>query len=144
MRLVSRSTNRNSPPNIPTVVAITTTTLPQFGSDERKRAAKIQSFATPRKSSASTASRPRCEKRRNDDEFVAMSEAAGAHVDRGVYVAGALYEKGVRVSAVRGVTIAGTLGGVLSGVTAVGNDLTWFGSVGAPSLLVSGLTLAGS
>jgi hypothetical protein len=33
-------------------------------------------------------------KERNSDEFVSMSEDAGASVDRGVYTAGALYEKG--------------------------------------------------
>lgn len=33
-------------------------------------------------------------KPRNSDEFIAMSEAAGASVDRGVYTAGVLYEKG--------------------------------------------------
>lgn len=33
-------------------------------------------------------------KPRNSDEFITMSEAAGASVDRGVYTAGVLYEKG--------------------------------------------------
>jgi hypothetical protein len=33
-------------------------------------------------------------KARNSDRFVPMAEAAGANVDRGVYTAGALYEKG--------------------------------------------------
>jgi hypothetical protein len=33
-------------------------------------------------------------KPRNSDEFIAMSEAAGASVDQGVYTAGVLYEKG--------------------------------------------------
>ena len=33
-------------------------------------------------------------KTRNSDEFVSMAEAAGADVNRGVYTAGALYEKG--------------------------------------------------
>jgi hypothetical protein len=33
-------------------------------------------------------------KERNDDFFVSMAEDAGAHVDRGVWAAGALYEKG--------------------------------------------------
>jgi hypothetical protein len=33
-------------------------------------------------------------KERNDSEFVSMAEDAGAHVDRGVWAAGAIYEKG--------------------------------------------------
>src|SRR5207249_1591344 len=33
-------------------------------------------------------------KERNDSEFVSMSEDAGADVERGVWAAGALYEKG--------------------------------------------------
>jgi hypothetical protein len=33
-------------------------------------------------------------KERNDSEFVSMAEDAGAHVERGVWAAGALYEKG--------------------------------------------------
>src|SRR5438046_8572483 len=33
-------------------------------------------------------------KERNDSEFVSMSVDAGAHVERGVWAAGALYEKG--------------------------------------------------
>lgn len=56
---------------------------------------------------------------------------------------GYLYEKGVFIRPVRGVTIAGSLGGVLQSVEAVGNDLRFYGSVGSPSLLVRGLTIAG-
>src|SRR5207248_10029121 len=33
-------------------------------------------------------------KERNDSEFVSMSVDAGAHVERGVWAAGAVYEKG--------------------------------------------------
>ena len=57
---------------------------------------------------------------------------------------GYLYEKGTFVRPVRGVTIAGSLGGVLRSIEAVGNDLRFYGSVGAPSLLVRGLTIAGN
>ena len=57
---------------------------------------------------------------------------------------GYLYENGRFASAVRGVTIAGSVESLLNGVAAVGNDLTWYGAMGAPSLLVTGLTVAGS
>lgn len=57
---------------------------------------------------------------------------------------GMLYEKGRVSRAVRGVTIAGTVASMLKGVSAVGPDLTWFGSTGAPSFLLPSVTVAGN
>jgi PmbA protein len=57
---------------------------------------------------------------------------------------GFFYRNGEFEHAVRGVTVAGRLSDLLTGVAMIGDDLTWFGSTGAPSLLVTGLTVAGA
>lgn len=57
---------------------------------------------------------------------------------------GFLYEKGSFQRAVRGVTIAGQLKDFFKKITAVGDDLTWYGSFGAPSFLVEALAVAGT
>lgn len=56
---------------------------------------------------------------------------------------GVLYENGKPKQAVRGVTVAGTVSSVLKSVSMIGNDLTWYGSIGAPSFLVPRMTIAG-
>ena len=58
--------------------------------------------------------------------------------------AGVLYKKGRPVSAVRGVTMAGTVDDVLRRVQCVGSDFRWYGSIGCPSLLVRSLSIAGA
>ena len=57
---------------------------------------------------------------------------------------GLLYENGAFVRPVRGITIAGTLSGVLNSIEAVGNDLRFYGTTGSPSLLVGGMSIAGN
>jgi PmbA protein len=57
---------------------------------------------------------------------------------------GDLYKQGEFVRPVRGVTIAGRLDTLLKNIAEVGNDLTWYGSVGSPSFLVPELTIAGT
>jgi PmbA protein len=57
---------------------------------------------------------------------------------RGVYV-----ENGELCGAVSGVTIADNLIDFLKKITAVGNDLTFFGSTGAPTVVVEDITIAG-
>lgn len=85
----------------------------------------------------------------SEDKVFFLHDVMGLHMadpitgEFSLGASGALYENGKRVQTVRGVTIAGTVGGLLKKITAVGNDLTWYGSAGAPSLLVSGLTVAG-
>lgn len=56
---------------------------------------------------------------------------------------GFLIESGKLVRPVRGITIAGNLVDLLSRVVKVGSDLRMYGSSGAPTLLVDGLSIAG-
>jgi PmbA protein len=77
-------------------------------------------------------------------DVIGMHTADPASGDFSVGASGAWVEKGRVRRGVRGVTLAGNLKGVLSGVTAVADDLTWLGSFGAPTFLVKGLTLGGS
>ena len=61
---------------------------------------------------------------------------------RGIWV-----EKGRPLHAVREVTIAGTIDGVLGGIVGIGDDLRFtplLGGTGAPSFLVEGLTVSGT
>lgn len=60
---------------------------------------------------------------------------------------GLMVRDGAFAEPVREATIAGTIPGMLAGLVAVGNDLRWlpFGdSIGAPTLLIEGMTLAGA
>jgi len=57
--------------------------------------------------------------------------------------AGFLIENGQITRPVAEITIAGNLRDMFSGITHVGNDLTWFGSRAAPSVAIGGLTIAG-
>jgi PmbA protein len=52
-------------------------------------------------------------------------------------------ERGERVRPVEEFTIAGNLGTMLAGVEAVGADLRFLGSLGAPSLRIARMTIAG-
>ncbi len=58
--------------------------------------------------------------------------------------AGFLYKGGKFSHAVRGMTMAGTVGGLLKNVAAVGNEVHWTSSLGAPYMLVNGITLSGN
>jgi PmbA protein len=71
----------------------------------------------------------------------------GVNVVTGDYSRGATglwIENGQLTHAVEEVTIAGNLGEMLRGVTAIGNDLVFRGSVAAPTLRVDGMTIAGA
>jgi PmbA protein len=52
-------------------------------------------------------------------------------------------ERGERVRPVQEITIAGNLGAMLEGVDAIGADLRFLGGVGAPSLRIERMTIAG-
>ncbi len=53
-------------------------------------------------------------------------------------------ERGERVRPVQEITIAGNLGAMLASIEAVGADLHFLGSLGAPSLRVARMTIAGA
>lgn len=83
-----------------------------------------------------------------------VRELQGVHVglnpvtgEVSVGARGRWIEKGEPVHAVREVTIAGTIDGLLKGVVGVGNDLRFtplLGGIGTPSILVEGLTVSGT
>lgn len=82
-------------------------------------------------------------------EGLLITEVMGVHTanaitgDFSVGAAGFLLRGGDRVHPVKGVALAGNLLKLLGHVVRVGSDLRWFGSTGAPSLLVEGLSVGG-
>ncbi len=79
--------------------------------------------------------------------YVTSLMGFGVNVVTGDYSRGATglwIENGQLTHAVEEVTIAGNLGEMLRGVTAIGNDLVFRGSVAAPTLRVDGMTIAGA
>jgi len=64
--------------------------------------------------------------------------------DYSLGIMGERIEKGKRTHGVRGVTIAGNLLDLLNTVEAVGNDLVFTGSLGSPTLWVSGVSVGGA
>ena len=57
--------------------------------------------------------------------------------------AGFLIENGEISRPVAEITIAGNLNDIFAGITHVGSDITWFGSRAAPTIAISGMTIAG-
>ncbi|MDD4837550.1 MAG: metallopeptidase TldD-related protein, partial [Dethiosulfovibrio sp.] len=57
---------------------------------------------------------------------------------------GIMIENGVAKGPVSGVTVAGNVLDLLKAVSHVGTDLRFFGDMGAPSLVVRDVALAGS
>jgi PmbA protein len=53
-------------------------------------------------------------------------------------------ERGARAYPVEEITVAGNLGGMLQGIDAIAGDLRFMGSLGAPSLRISRMTIAGA
>jgi PmbA protein len=79
--------------------------------------------------------------------YVTSLMGFGVNVVTGDYSRGATglwIENGQLTHAVEEVTIAGNLGEMLRGVTAIGNDLVFRSSVAAPTLRVDGMTIAGA
>jgi len=58
--------------------------------------------------------------------------------------AGFLIENGQLTRPVQEITVAGNLNDMFSQVIAAANDLTWFGSVAAPTLAIADMTVAGT
>ncbi len=79
--------------------------------------------------------------------YVTSLMGFGVNVVTGDYSRGATglwIENGQLTHAVEEVTIAGKLGEMLRGVTAIGNDLVFRGSVAAPTLRIDGMIIAGA
>jgi PmbA protein len=79
--------------------------------------------------------------------YVTSLMGFGVNVVTGDYsrgAAGLWIENGQLTHAVEEVTIAGNLREMLRGVTAIGNDLVFRGSVAAPTLRIDGMTIAGA
>jgi PmbA protein len=78
-----------------------------------------------------------------------VSELMGLHTLDPISGDFSLGAKGVRISGgvpgepVAGVTIAGNLLDLLNKVAAVGSDVTFFGSIGAPTIVVENVSVAG-
>ncbi len=68
----------------------------------------------------------------------------GASGDFSIPSAGFLIEKGKKTTPIRGVTIGGNLFELLKAVDKVGNDLTWFQSLGSPTFSVRSVKIGGS
>ena len=64
--------------------------------------------------------------------------------DFSVGASGIMIENGKKTQAVRGITIAGNLIEMLKAIEVVGSDLRFIVDVGSPTLLISGITVAGS
>jgi len=84
------------------------------------------------------------------EQGVAITEVMGLHMldpvtgEFSLGASGRLVEAGRPGKAVRGITIAGTVEGLLSQVVGIGRDLTFYGNFGAPSLVVEGIMVSGS
>jgi PmbA protein len=73
--------------------------------------------------------------------FAAIDTASG---DFSIPSAGFMIEKGKKTYPVRGVTVGGNLFELLKAVDKVGSDLTWFQSLGSPTVSVSHVKIGGS
>jgi PmbA protein len=84
------------------------------------------------------------------DSGLYVHSAMGLHTvdtvsgDFSLGIMGERIEKGKRAHGVRGVTIAGNLLDLLNTLEAVGNDLVFTGSLGSPTLWVSGVSVGGA
>jgi PmbA protein len=79
--------------------------------------------------------------------YVTSLMGFGTNLVTGDYSRGATglwIENGQLTHAVEEVTIAGNLAEMLRGVTAIGNDLVFRGSVASPTLRIDGMTIAGT
>ncbi|MFC1496496.1 metallopeptidase TldD-related protein [Candidatus Margulisiibacteriota bacterium] len=82
-------------------------------------------------------------------KYLCVTRLMGLHTinpisgDFSVGAIGQLFENGEKVRSVRGITIAGNLVNLLQKIETVGSDLRFFGSIGAPSILISELSISG-
>jgi PmbA protein len=76
-------------------------------------------------------------------ELIGVHTADAVSGDFSVGATGRRIRGGVPAEAVAEIAVAGNLLGLLGSVRAVGNDLRFYGSTGSPSLLCTGLEVAG-
>lgn len=76
-------------------------------------------------------------------DVLGMHTANPISGDFSVGVMGIWIEGGEFKAPVRGVAIAGNLINLLNSIEAVGNDLTFFGATGAPTVRISSMTISG-
>ncbi|MEW8958235.1 Metalloprotease PmbA [Moorella humiferrea] len=76
-------------------------------------------------------------------EVMGMHTANPISGDFSVGASGLWIENGELTRPVRGVAIAGNIIGLLENIDAVGNDLTFFGSTGAPTIRIAAMTISG-
>ncbi|WP_338832811.1 Metalloprotease PmbA [Moorella humiferrea] len=76
-------------------------------------------------------------------EVMGMHTANPISGDFSVGASGLWIENGELTRPVRGVAIAGNIIGLLENIDAVGNDLTFFGATGAPTVRIAGMTISG-
>ncbi|HOW28074.1 MAG TPA: TldD/PmbA family protein [Elusimicrobiota bacterium] len=77
-------------------------------------------------------------------EVMGMHTADPVSGDFSLGASGLLVEKGKIVRAVKGVTLAGNIRGLLKNIEEVARDLTWYGSTGCPTMRVRSLSVGGS
>jgi PmbA protein len=80
-----------------------------------------------------------------------LDDAIGLHAginstsgDFSLPVAGFMIENGKLAAPVRGITIAGNLFDMLKSIEKIGDDLTWIGSTGSPTLYVKNIMIGGT
>ncbi len=84
------------------------------------------------------------------DKGIYITEVLGMHTanpisgDFSLGVTGLMIENGKLTYPVRGVALAGNIIDMMKKIEAVGSDLTFFGGMGAPTLLISDMTLSGN
>ena len=79
-----------------------------------------------------------------------LNDAIGLHAginstsgDFSLPVAGFMIENGKMTFPIRGITIAGNLFDLLKSIDKIGDDLTWFGGTGSPTLYVKNIMIGG-
>jgi PmbA protein len=86
----------------------------------------------------------------SESEIVVIVDLMGLHTadpisgNFSLGASGLYYKNGKKVQSVRGLTVAGNFFELLKNTVAVGGDLSFYGNVGAPSVLVKNMTIGGT
>jgi PmbA protein len=86
---------------------------------------------------------------RSEEEVFVVYDLMGLHTadpisgNFSLGASGALYRNGKKVSAIRGVTVAGNFLELIRNISRIGEDLQFYGNVGSPSVLVKNITIGG-